>query len=581
MSKVTLNNIADITQSSTAQGTINTNFDTVETAFDNTLSRDGTTPNTMSASLDMNSNRIINLPVPIGATEPVRLTELSDFTDTGTINLVPVGGTTGQALVKNSGTNYDVEWGNLTDIPGTITPDHGGTGVANNAASTLTISGSFPTTLTISGSTNITLPTSGTMITTGGDNEFTGTNTFPTVGLDGSSSGTVTIAPQAAAGTYNFNLPTAAGTAGQPLLSGGGGATAQTYGTLGAAAGGTGVANNAASTLTISGNFGTTLTVSGATAVTLPTSGTLATLTNFILPPQGRLTLTSGTAITTADVTGATTLYYTPYVGRYVPIWNGTALINTDIGGELSQTTADSTKSPAAVANNSIYDIFVWNDAGTIRATRGPAWSSDTSRGSGAGTSQIGQAQGIWTNAQDITNGPVATRGTLVGSVRSNGSAQLTDSTLFRWVSNAYNTVMRRMRVVESTNTWTYTTATFRQANNSTANQVDLLQTLDGRLLTARALATYSNTDVANFGIIGIDIDTINTTTVVDNLTSAPTVGAASQLVNVVAMYDGYPGMGRHIVIWKEYSSAGGTGTFYGDGGGLVIQAGLHADINN
>jgi hypothetical protein len=61
-------------------------------------------------------------------------------------------------------------------------------------------------------------------------------------GLDlyGSTSGAVSINPQAAAGTFNFNLPTAAGTAGQPLLSGGGGAAAQTYGTLGVAAGGTG-----------------------------------------------------------------------------------------------------------------------------------------------------------------------------------------------------------------------------------------------------------------------------------------------------------------------------------------------------
>lgn len=57
--------------------------------------------------------------------------------------------------------------------------------------------------------------------------------------LNGSSSGAVTVQAQAAAGTYNFNLPTTAGTAGQPLLSGGGSGTAQTYGTLGLAAGGT------------------------------------------------------------------------------------------------------------------------------------------------------------------------------------------------------------------------------------------------------------------------------------------------------------------------------------------------------
>lgn len=59
----------------------------------------------------------------------------------------------------------------------------------------------------------------------------------------GATSGAVSILPQAAAGTYNFNLPTSAGTTGQPLLSGGGGAGAQTYGTLGIGGGGTGAAS--------------------------------------------------------------------------------------------------------------------------------------------------------------------------------------------------------------------------------------------------------------------------------------------------------------------------------------------------
>lgn len=60
-----------------------------------------------------------------------------------------------------------------------------------------------------------------------------------TLGLSGNTSGVVTVQPQAAAGTYNFNLPTGAGTSGQPLLSAGGGASPMTFGTLGLAYGGT------------------------------------------------------------------------------------------------------------------------------------------------------------------------------------------------------------------------------------------------------------------------------------------------------------------------------------------------------
>lgn len=71
MSKITLNSVADLTQSTTAQTTINTNSSTVQTAMDNTLSRDGTSPNQMLSTLDMNSNRIINLPTPASLSEPV------------------------------------------------------------------------------------------------------------------------------------------------------------------------------------------------------------------------------------------------------------------------------------------------------------------------------------------------------------------------------------------------------------------------------------------------------------------------------------------------------------------------------
>lgn len=45
----------------------------------------------------------------------------------------------------------------------------------------------------------------------------------------GSTSGNVSIRPQAAAGTFNFNLPTTAGTSGDFLRSGGGGAAAMTW----------------------------------------------------------------------------------------------------------------------------------------------------------------------------------------------------------------------------------------------------------------------------------------------------------------------------------------------------------------
>jgi hypothetical protein len=56
------------------------------------------------------------------------------------------------------------EWNEAHTLTGQVSPAQGGTGVANNASSTITVSGSFPLTLTLSASTGVTLPTSGTLV---------------------------------------------------------------------------------------------------------------------------------------------------------------------------------------------------------------------------------------------------------------------------------------------------------------------------------------------------------------------------------------------------------------------------------
>lgn len=117
MTKITLGNVGSIQQNpTTAQSEINTNFSTIQTAMDNTLSRDGTAPNQMGASLDMNSNTILNLPTPLDNFSPLRLIDVSTLNGAGTINVspLPTGGTTGQVLSKNSNTNYDVHWSTAT-----------------------------------------------------------------------------------------------------------------------------------------------------------------------------------------------------------------------------------------------------------------------------------------------------------------------------------------------------------------------------------------------------------------------------------------------------------------------------------
>lgn len=73
MAKLTLLDIGAIL---TAGATINSNNTLIEDAVENTLSRDGTSPNEMNADLDMNDHRIYNLPEPLTDTEPLRRADM-------------------------------------------------------------------------------------------------------------------------------------------------------------------------------------------------------------------------------------------------------------------------------------------------------------------------------------------------------------------------------------------------------------------------------------------------------------------------------------------------------------------------
>lgn len=288
--------------------------------------------------------------------------------------------------------------------------------------------------------------------------------------------------------------------------------------------------------------------------------------------PGGRLTLETGVGVSTSDQAGKTTVYYTPHRHNRIALYDGTRWLWRTFA-EMSQATTDATKSPAAVAASKVYDVFVWLDSSTMRATRGPLWDSDTSRGTGAGKSELEFFEGRWVNKVAITNGPAARCGLYVGSIGSDASSQINDkggSSALRHVWNTYWRAPRPMTAVDPTDSWTYTTATLRQANASAANQLSYLVGLAEDSVMARVLAnaTASGGTSTSAGI-GVDSTSVN---------SAQLCGGGSPAAGGVggnlAFYDGLPGIGRHLLVWLEWSTASGTTTWYGDNG-TVLRSGI------
>ena len=92
-------NLDDISSRYGTTTKINNNNAAIEAALENTLSRDGTSPNEMNAPLDMNSNKIANLGAPSAATDAARLIDLQNSYSVATVPSAV--GQTGKGLVSN------------------------------------------------------------------------------------------------------------------------------------------------------------------------------------------------------------------------------------------------------------------------------------------------------------------------------------------------------------------------------------------------------------------------------------------------------------------------------------------------
>lgn len=252
----------------------------------------------------------------------------------------------------------------------------------------------------------------------------------------------------------------------------------------------------------------------------------------------GRATLTSGTPVTTSDVTAATTIYFTPFIHEEISLYNGTSWDRL--------TFAETSLSLSGLAADTVYDVFGYNNSGTLALTS-VAWATATTRATALTTQ----------NGVRVQSGN-ETRKYLFSFRTTSTIGQTEDSLLRRFVWNNYNRVRRTLLVTDSTDSWTYATASYRSLNNSTNNRVQFVIGVNEEIVELRHYLTSITQGVTP----GIALDATNANNAL--LRSLTASAAASQVG--ISEYRGYPGIGYHYLQLTEQGN-GSTATIYGDAG--------------
>lgn len=255
--------------------------------------------------------------------------------------------------------------------------------------------------------------------------------------------------------------------------------------------------------------------------------------------PGGRLTLSSSAPI--ADATDATACYYLPYIHNLIPIWDGSYWQYYEVPD------AGITMPSLTGFAGAIYDMFAEIQSGTMQMDY-LAWSTNTAR-----TSALTRKNGILvlnSNNSMTYLGSVMTTG-------SAGSAKYHDNETRRFLWNRYNQVNKRLWKFESTASWTYSSATARMLNNSSANRVEILDGIgDGILDLGQFVRLVPSTGAGAVTGIGID----STSSITDALISSAANTTHSRRLSRSV------GQGYHFAQALEACFDSNSVTFYGSG---------------
>lgn len=260
---------------------------------------------------------------------------------------------------------------------------------------------------------------------------------------------------------------------------------------------------------------------------------------------EGRLTLTSGVPVTTADVVGATNLFFTPYCGNNISLWNGASWQNLTFN-EVTMTLS------GLIANRP-YDVFAFINGGAVNLEH-LAWTSDTTR-----ATALTIQNGVYVRSGNATR-------RYLGTFRSTGTTTTEDSMRRRLLFNYYNRVNRQLQRVETTVNWTYSTAAWRQGNANTLNQVEVVIGVIEDVIRLGCAHSATNSTTTQRTVSG-GIGANSTTTAISlpgSVINIPTTSTVA--LERSASFTILPSsVGYNYYAWLEYGNGSDTQTWIGN----------------
>lgn len=271
-----------------------------------------------------------------------------------------------------------------------------------------------------------------------------------------------------------------------------------------------------------------------------------------------RLTGVTATPVMTADSTSLSTIYLAQFKGNHISLFDGNNWQDVAPAVEPSlAVTGRTTDLP--------FDIFAFLDAGGV-TLEFLNWTSATAR-----ATAIVRLDGVLVKSGAATRrwlGSCRARSATTYHFVQNGSDLPCKFDLF----NADNRIEFAFMLRALTNTWTYTLATWRQAQASANYQVDIMVGLQEELFSGDLLVSSRNSTISIPRQVGIGFDS---TTAFTGTTSATANTVASIESDQNARIGHMPSIGRHFYAWLEISTATGTCTWVGDDGALRLQSGM------